>query len=107
MAFIAVRALPDGTAQTLGVVRAVVDPDNVDAEFGIIVRSDLKGHGLGHLLLRKMIDFLSRRGTQRLVGDVLRENEAMRELARSHGFAVDAAASDAEALRFVLTLTRV
>ncbi|MEO7134337.1 MAG: bifunctional acetate--CoA ligase family protein/GNAT family N-acetyltransferase [Vicinamibacterales bacterium] len=105
MAFIAVRSLQGGTAQTLGVVRAVIDPDNVDAEFAIIVRSDLKAHGLGHMLLRKMIEFLSRRGTQRMVGDVLRENEAMRELARSHGFWVDTAASNADALRIVLTLT--
>ena len=104
MAFIAVRALDNRTTQTLGVVRAVIDPDNVDAEFAIIVRSDLKAHGLGHLLLSKMIDFLSRRGTQRLVGDVLRENEAMRELARSHGLAIDATASSSDALRFVLTL---
>lgn len=104
MAFIAVRSLPDGTAQTLGVVRAVIDPDNVDAEFAVIVRSDLKGRGLGQLLLRKMIDFLSGRGTQRLVGYVLRENQAMRELARSQGFAVDAAASDADALFIALTL---
>ena len=104
MAFIAVRNLLDGTAQTLGVVRAVIDPDNVDAEFAIIVRSDLKAHGLGHLLLRKMIAFLSRRGTQRMVGDVLRENHAMRELVRSNGFDVDAAASNVDALRFVLTL---
>ena len=104
MAFIAVRTLPDGTAQTLGVVRAVTDPDNVDAEFAIIVRSDLKGQGLGHLLLRKMIDFLAGRGTQRMVGYVLRENDAMRELARSHGFAVDEAASDSDALHFVRVL---
>ena len=104
MAFIAVRSLPDGTAQTLGVVRAVIDPDNVDAEFAIIVSSDLKGQGLGHLLLRKMIDFLSRRGTQRMVAYVLRENEGMRELARSQGFALNAAASDADALYFVLVL---
>ena len=104
MAFIAVRTLADGSAQTLGVVRAVIDPDNVDAEFAIIVRSDLKAHGLGHLLLRKMIDFLSGRGTQRMVGIVLRENRAMRELAHAQGLMVDAAASDGDALRFMLTL---
>jgi hypothetical protein len=51
-----------------------------------------------------MIDFLSRRSTQRMIGYGLRENEAMRELARSHGFAVSAAASDADAPCFVLTL---
>ena len=105
MAFIAVRSLPDVKSQTLGVVRVVIDPDNIDAEFAIIVRSDLKAHGLGHVLMRKMINFLTLRGTQRMVGDVLRENEAMHELARSHGFFVDTAASNADALRIVLTLT--
>ena len=104
MAFIAVRAQPDGPAQTLGVVRAVIDPDNVDAEFAIIVRSDMKGRGLGHMLMHKMIDFLTGRGTQRMVGDILHENLGMRELARSNGFVVDAAGSDADALRVVLTL---
>ena len=106
MAFIAVRTLPDGAAQTLGVVRAVIDPDNVVAEFAIIVRSDLKGLGLGRRLLEKMIDHLARRGTQRLVGEVLRENQPMRELARACGFEVDAAASDGDALRIVLALPR-
>ena len=104
MAFIAVRDVPGDAAQTLGVVRAVIDPDNVDAEFAIIVRSDLKARGLGPLLLRKMISFLSQRGTQRLVADVLRENNAMRKLALSLSFVVEAAKSDADALHFVLTL---
>jgi acetyltransferase len=104
MAFIAVRTAPDGTPQTLGVVRAVVDPDNIVAEFAIIVRSDLKGQGLGQLLLRKMIDYLRGHGTQRIVGYVLRENQAMRELMASNGFTVDPAGSDAETLCFVLPL---
>ena len=104
MAFIAVRTLPDGSSQTLGVVRAVIDPDNVEAEFAIIVRSDLKGRGLGRMLMRKMIAFLSGRGTQRLVGDVLRENEAMRALTRSLGFIASPDASNSDALRFVLAL---
>ncbi len=104
MAFIAVQVPPEGPAQTLGVVRVFIDPDNVDAEFAIIVRSDMKGRGLGHLLMRKMIRFLSGRGTQRMVGAVLHENHGMRELARSNGFVVDAAGSDADALRVVLTL---
>jgi acetyltransferase len=105
MAFIAIRTLPDGTVQTLGVARAVIDPDNVDAEFAIIVRSDLKGRGLGHLLMRTLVDLLTQRGTRRLVALVLHENMAMRALARSHGFVLDEAGSDSDALRFVLTLT--
>jgi acetyltransferase len=106
MAFIATRDSPDGTSQTLGVVRAVIDPDNIDAEFAIIVRSDLKGQGLGALLLGRMIEFLASRGTQRLVGDVLPENDSMRQLAASQGFRLDAAGSNADALRYVLALPR-
>ena len=51
MAIVAVAAGPDGAEETLGAVRAVADPDNLDAEFGVIVRSDLKGLGLGRMAL--------------------------------------------------------
>ena len=104
MAFIAVRSGPDGTPETLGVVRAVADPDNVDAEFAVIVRSDLKGHGLGQLLLARMIGYLRGRGTRRMVGLVMRENATMRELALGAGFSVDAAGSDSDTVRLVLEL---
>jgi acetyltransferase len=86
MAFIAVRHGAGGQEETLGVVRAVADPDNVDAEFAVIVRSDLKGRGLGKLLLEKMVAYLAGRGTQRIVGRVMRENQAMRGLAEALGF---------------------
>jgi acetyltransferase len=86
MAFIATRPRPDGSEETLGAVRATVDPDNETAEFGVIVRSDLKGSGLGHRLMRKMMEHLRARGTQRLVGTVLRINTGMLELAKALGF---------------------
>jgi len=89
MAFIAVRHGGDGREETLGIVRAVADPDNVDAEFAVIVRSDLKGRGLGRLLLERMVAYLASRGTQRIVGRVLRENLAMRGLAAAMGFAAE------------------
>ncbi len=85
MAFIAVRRLADGSAQTLGVARAVCDPDNIEAEFAVVVRSDLHGLGLGHLLMEKLIRYLRSRGTQRMLGHVLSENRAMRELADGLG----------------------
>ena len=56
--------------------------------------------------MNKMIDFLVGRGTRRMVGDVLRENRAMRELAGSLGFVVEPTDHDADALRFVLTLAQ-
>lgn len=86
MAIVAVAPGPQGVEQTLGAVRAVADPDNIDAEFGVIVRSDLKGTGLGLLLMQKLIRTLRERGTQRLVGTVLSENQRMLALARELGF---------------------
>jgi acetyltransferase len=104
MAFIAVRPRADGGEETIGVVRGISDPDNVESEFAIVVRSDLKGHGLGQLLLAKLIRYLQAQGTQRVVGYVLRENRAMRELAQHVGFVADAEAPDANAVRLVMTL---
>jgi acetyltransferase len=86
MAFIATRIGLDGVEETLGAVRASVDPDNQSAEFGVIVRSDIKASGLGYRLMSKMIDHLRARGTRRLASTVLRENTGMLELARSLGF---------------------
>jgi acetyltransferase len=87
MAFIAVAEGPGGEPETLGVMRAVADPNNLSAEFGILVRSDLKGGGLGHVLMDKMLRYLRAQGTGELVAQVLSENEAMRRFARQHGFA--------------------
>jgi acetyltransferase len=86
MAFIVTAPLEDGGEETLGVVRAFVDPDNVQAEFGILIRSDAKAAGLGRRLMNKLITFLRSRGTQRLIATVLAENAAMRSLASQLGF---------------------
>ena len=87
MAFIAVRSSASGdTSETLGVARAVTDPDNIEAEFAVIVRSDLKRRGLGRLLLRKLIDHLAARGTQRVVGHVLTDNHSMQSIVTAFGF---------------------
>ena len=104
MAFVALAKTPEGKTETLGAVHALADPDNIEAEFAIIVRSDLKGRGLGHLLLDKLIRYQRAHGTQRLVGLVLRENEAMHDLARTHGFRTDRAGSDTTSVRHVLEL---
>ena len=91
--------------ETLGVVRAFVDPDNVEAEYGILIRSDTKGAGLGRRLMTKMIDFLRGRGTQRLMAIVLAENTAMLELAVKLGFQVGEVENDPAVRRVVLTLS--
>ena len=86
MAFVATVSTDAGGEETLGVARAVCDPDNLTAEFGVIVQSSLKGGGLGERLMRKLIEHFRARGTQRLVGTVLRDNARMLQLARELGF---------------------
>ncbi|MDE2092535.1 MAG: GNAT family N-acetyltransferase, partial [Burkholderiales bacterium] len=105
MAFIAERAGADGRPETLGTVRAIADPDNVEAEFAVIVRSDLKGQGLGHLLLDKIVRYARGQGTRALVGVVLRENKAMLALAHECGFTVDAGKPvEPDAVQLILPL---
>ena len=85
MAFIATDP-EEAETTTLGVVRVVTDPDNREAEFAIIVRSDLKGQGMGHALMEKVIRYCRNRGTGAVVGQVLPDNRAMLALAESLGF---------------------
>ena len=88
MAFIATRPDQNGLAETIGVARVVADPDNIQAEFAVTVRSDLKGHGLGQLLMEKLIDYCRRRGTREIVGEALPQNTRVIQLVRRLGFVV-------------------
>jgi acetyltransferase len=56
------------------------------AELALLVRSDLKGLGLGSLLLERLIRCCRRRGVSRLEADVLHENAPMLRLAHRYGF---------------------
>jgi acetyltransferase len=86
MAFVAIVSGRDGNPESLGIVHTVTDPDNFSAEFSVLVRSDLKGQGLGSLLMRKMIRYCRERGTANMSGQVLAENADMLRLARRLGF---------------------
>jgi acetyltransferase len=90
MALIATLADASGAQQTLGVARIVTDPDNESAEFAVAVRSDMKGKGLGRLLMTRIIDCARARGTRFIVGEILRENTAMLALAKAFGFEMHA-----------------
>jgi acetyltransferase len=88
MAFIATRHAADGSAETLGVGRVVADPDNISAEFAVTVRSDLKGKGLGILLMNKLIAYCRARGTREIVGEALPQNAPVIGLVKKLGFTV-------------------
>jgi len=58
-----------------------------EAEFGLIVRSDLKQCGIGKALLKEMLGRSARQGITLLKACVLRENRIALLLARKQGFA--------------------
>lgn len=88
MAIVAVRH-HNGADEIIGVTRAISDADNIDAEFSVLVRSDLKGLGLGRRLLEKMITYTRDHGLQQLNGITMPGNRGMVTLARKLGFNVD------------------
>jgi len=101
MAFI---AMPPDKQEIVGIVRLSADPDKEKAEFAIMVRSDMKGTGLGYRLMQQMIDYARESGFQQVFADVLRENHAMREMAKEFGFAVQQANDETETVMVVLNL---
>jgi acetyltransferase len=88
MAFVATLLNADGTEETIGSVRGISDPNNEEAEFAVIIRSDMKGKHLGWILMDKLIRYLRSHGTQRVVGTILKENRGMLDLARALGFRI-------------------
>src|SRR5499427_6340586 len=83
MAFIAIE---EATGQMLGVVRVHAECEYRTAEYAILVRSDLKGHGLGWMLMELMIEYARTEGLQSIRGQVLQENRTMLQMCRQLGF---------------------
>ena len=91
MAFI---ALDESTGQMLGLVRLKDELDEKTAEFAILVRSHLKGHGLGWLLMQRVIDYAKEKGLRRVYGDVLADNSTMLQMCAELGFHTQDMGSD-------------
>ena len=83
MAFI---AIDEATDEMLGVVRLHLDDDRQGGEYAVIVRSALKGHGLGWLLMQRMIEYARAIGLKRVHGQVLAENTTMLRMCADLGF---------------------
>jgi acetyltransferase len=68
------------------VVRLHLDADRHSGEYAVIVRSALKGHGLGWLLMQRMIAYARAIGLRRVHGQVLAENTTMLRMCEHLGF---------------------
>ena len=83
---IAFVAIARTSWELLGVVRYAADPDLQHGEFAVLVRSDLKAHGLGWRLMLQLIDYAKAENLRALTGMVLEENQGMLEMCAQMGF---------------------
>ncbi len=86
MAFV---AFDEATDEMVGVVRIHSDSIYENGEYAILLRSDLKGRGLGWVLMQLIIEYAKSEGLKTISGDVLLENTVMLEMCRHLGFEVN------------------
>jgi acetyltransferase len=87
MAFV---AFDETTGEMVGVVRVHSDSVYETGEYAILLRSDLKGRGLGWALMQLIIEYARSEGLKTISGDVLAENTVMLAMCRDLGFDVKA-----------------
>lgn len=104
---IAFAALEVETGALLGVVRLHADANHDTGEYAILLRSDLKGRGLGWALMRLMIDYAKEDGIKTVHGQVLRENTTMLAMCEALGFVAHADPDDRDIKNVVLELGRI
>jgi acetyltransferase len=88
MAFVAVRQRRRAGEEIVGEVRAYRYPAAPTVELAIMVRSDMKGRGLGRALMQKMIDCCRARGLE-AIARIRPQNSAMIRLAQRCGMEVE------------------
>jgi len=104
MAFV---ALDKHETELYGVARLAADPDYTTGEYAIIVRSDLKGKGIGWILMRHLIRYAEHEGLEELSGDVLVNNTRMLEMCETLGFEISGDPEDASLRKVRLKLPAV
>jgi acetyltransferase len=74
------------------------------AEFAVVVRSDVKGHGIGRFLMQRLLDYARARGVHKLYGDILSENQPMIDFMRGLGFQIEPIPESDAIMRATLSL---
>ena len=91
MAFV---ALDEAGSEMLGVVWLYCDSIHETGEYAILLRSDLKGRGLGWALMQLIIEYAKSEGLSRIYGQILQENSVMLKMCRELGFKIKTDAKD-------------
>jgi len=92
MAFVAIEKK---SGEMLGVGRLHTMTHSDTAEYAVLVRSDLKGRGLGWLLMQTLIEYARAEGINAIHGEVLAENSTMLRMCAELGFSIAENADDA------------
>lgn len=92
----AFAAIDHKTGDLLGVVRLHADADHREGEYAILLRSDLKGRGLGWALMKLIIDYARQDGLETISGQILRENTTMLGMCEALGFTARTDPDDAD-----------
>jgi acetyltransferase len=100
----ALIALDPDSGDMLGVVRLHVGSEGVAGEYAVLVRSDIKGRGLGWLQMQLMISYARTEGLKRIEGQILRDNTTMLTMCRELGFSIRSDPDDAAIVIATLTL---
>jgi RimJ/RimL family protein N-acetyltransferase len=98
-------AIDEAGNEMLGVVWVYCDLLHLSGEYAILLRSDLKGRGLGWDLMQLIIEYGKAEGLRRLCGQVLQENFVMLKMCRELGFEVVTDAEDRGLLDVTLLLS--
>lgn len=85
MAFVALRH-EEGEKREIGVSRFCLGDDGTSCECAVAVSDEWQGRGLGHLLMRHLIEVARQRGIKRMFSIDSAGNRQMRDLAASLGF---------------------
>ena len=96
MAFV---AFDEATNELVGVVRIHSDSIYESGEYAILLRSDLKGRGLGWALMQMIIEYAKSEGLKAISGDVLAENTVMLAMCRQPRLRGEAGSGRARYLR--------
>ena len=103
---IAFVALEAESGAMMGAVRLQADAAHETGEYAILVRSDLKGIGLGWRLMQLMVEWARAEGLRVVEGQVLRENTVMLDMCRRLGFAIRTDPNDPDIMVVKLALDR-
>jgi acetyltransferase len=100
----ALAAIEPQSRTLLGVVRLHLDSDRKHGEYAILLRSNLKGRGLGWELMQLIIEYARAEGVQQITGQVLRENSTMLAMCQKLGFRLSHDSDDREVMLATLDL---